>query len=59
MTIKELRAACGMTQKAFCEYLNIPPRTLQDWEAGRRNPPPYLISLIMYKLEKENLLPRP
>lgn len=30
MTIKEMRAACGMTQKAFCEYFDIPMRTLQD-----------------------------
>lgn len=53
MTIKELRTACGMTQQAFADYFEIPKRTLEDWEAGRRKPPEYLVKLIEYKLKKE------
>lgn len=56
MTIKEMRTACGMTQKAFCEYFNIPMRTLQDWENDRRTPPAYLAPLMEYKLVRENIL---
>lgn len=56
MTIKEMRAACGMTQKAFCEYFDIPMRTLQDWENNRRTPPDYLAPLMEYKLTHENIL---
>lgn len=56
MTIKEMRLACGMTQKTFCDYFNIPMRTLQDWENDRRTPPPYLAPLLEYKLSNENLL---
>ena len=56
MTIKDLRTASGMTQKAFAEYFGIPKRTIEDWEGGRRECHAYLISLIAYKLEKEGLI---
>lgn len=48
--IKEARVAADLTQKEVCELLNIPPRTLQDWEAGRRNPPAWAEALILEKL---------
>ena len=53
--IKELRKRTKMTQKDFAEYFNIPVRTLQDWEHGRRNPADYLVELIKYKVERELL----
>ena len=48
--IKEARVAAGLTQKKVCELLGIPPRTLQDWDAGRRNPPAWAEALILEKL---------
>jgi DNA-binding transcriptional regulator YiaG len=56
MTIKDLRTASGMTQKAFAEYFGIPKRTVENWEGGQRECPSYLLSLIAYKLEKEGLI---
>ena len=56
MTIKELRAACGMTQKAFAEYFHISKRTVESWEAGTRNAPECMIELMEYKLRKEGLI---
>lgn len=53
MTLKELRQASGMTQKAFAEYFEIPHRTIQNWEGGQRQCPQYLLKLMEYKLEKE------
>ena len=53
MTIKELRAAAGMTQKAFSEYFGIPHRTIQNWEGGQNVCPTYLLELIEYKLKNE------
>ena len=53
MNIKELRTKSGMTQKQFSEYLNIPKRTIEEWEGERRTPPVYVIELIEYKLKKE------
>ena len=53
MTIKELRTACGMTQKELSDYFNIPRRSIEDWEAKKRTPPEYLVELIEYKLRAE------
>ena len=54
-SIKELRTSTGMTQTEFGEYLNIPMRTIQNWEGGQRNCPEYVIELIKYKIDKEEL----
>lgn len=56
MTIKEMRDKSGMTQKAFSEYLNIPKRTIENWENGRRKTLDYVIELIEYKLTHEGVL---
>ena len=56
MTIKELRTACGMTQKAFAEYFHISKRSIESWEGGTRKAPEYLVKLIEYKLMKEGLI---
>lgn len=53
MTIKELRKAAGMTQKRFAEELNIPKRTIEEWEGNRRTPPKYITELIEFRLKKE------
>ncbi|HHW90798.1 MAG TPA: helix-turn-helix domain-containing protein [Clostridiales bacterium] len=53
--LKKIREQTRMTQKAFADYFNIPVRTLQDWEAKKRTPPPYVVELIKYKIEKERL----
>ena len=46
MTIKEIRALTGLSQNQFGAKYGIPARTIQDWEGGRRNPPPYVVSLL-------------
>lgn len=56
MSIKEIRLSTGMNRKEFAEYFGIPYRTLEDWEAGRAKCAPYLLALIVYKLEREGLL---
>ena len=54
--IRDLRESIGMTRKEFSEYIGIPVRTLEDWEAGRRTPPVYIPRLISYQLKYEKLL---
>lgn len=49
----ELRESTGMTRKEFCEYFEIPYRTVQDWELGNRKMPDYLLRLIEYKIRME------
>lgn len=36
--VAEARGKTGLTQMEFAEALNISPRTLQEWEQGRRKP---------------------
>lgn len=56
MGIKEMRKAAGMTQQAFADYFGIPKRSVENWEGGKRDCPPYLLDLIRYKLEREGLI---
>ena len=56
MTIKDLRKATGMTQKAFAEYFGIPKRTIEDWEGNKARCSQYLLDLMQYKLEHEGYI---
>ena len=51
--IKKLRESTGMNRKEFCEYLNIPYRTVTEWERGTRNAPDYLLRLMGYYIQME------
>ena len=53
-SITNLRSTTGLTQKAFSDRFHIPIRTLQDWESGRRNPPPYVLELLEYRILSES-----
>jgi putative transcriptional regulator len=44
--IKRMRSYLEMTQEQFSDAYGIPVRTLQQWEAGRRNPPEYVVNLL-------------
>ncbi len=50
--IKEARISANLTQDVMAEKLGIPKRTIQDWEAGRRNPPDYVERLVIAELER-------
>lgn len=56
MTFKELRKQTGMTQKAFAEYFGIPLRTIENWESEVNHCPKYLLNLMLYKLQRENII---
>lgn len=53
MNIKEIRKKTGLSQIKFAKLLNIPVRTIEEWEAERRKPKNYIIELIEYKIKKE------
>ncbi len=36
--VKAVREKSGLSQAAFAALLGVSPRTLQDWEQGRRRP---------------------
>jgi Predicted transcriptional regulator len=54
--IKELREKMGMNRREFCDYYGIPYRTVQDWEAGKRELPDYLLRLIIFRAEIEHVI---
>ncbi len=51
MNIKEAREAAGLSRAEMSRIFEIPVRTLEEWDAGRRTPPPYVEKLIIEKLE--------
>ena len=54
--MKKLRQEVGMNRREFSEHMDIPLRTLEEWEAGRRKMPDYLLRLIAYKIRMERVL---
>lgn len=46
MTIQEMREYLGVSRAEFSRRYEIPTRTLDDWEKGRRTPPPYVVELL-------------
>ena len=53
--IKELRKSTGMNRKEFCEYFNIPYRTVTEWERDNRHAPEYVIRLLEYYIRMEKI----
>lgn len=51
MTIQEAREAAGLTRKEMVERFQIPYRTLQSWEVGARQCPPWAERLIIKELQ--------
>lgn len=53
--VRELRDRLGMNRREFSDYYGIPYRTVQDWEAEKRELPKYLLRLMIYRAEMERL----
>lgn len=51
MNIKEAREQAGLSRAEMSRLFEIPIRTLEEWDAGRRTPPPYVEKLIIEKLQ--------
>lgn len=54
---KEIREISGLSRAAFCRKYGMPVRTMEDWEAGKRIPPEYILDwlerLVREDIEKE------
>ena len=55
-TLKNIRTDVGLNRRQFSEYMDIPIRTLEEWEAGRRKMPDYVLRLILYYSKMEKIL---
>ena len=57
MTIEEARKSKGMTRRYISDWLEIPYRTLENWERGTRECPAYVEKLIVaeiIRIEKQS-----
>ena len=54
--LKKMRENLGMNRTEFSRYIGIPLRTLEEWEAGRRKMPDYVLRLITYYTKMERML---
>jgi len=54
-TIKELCTEYGMGQTELARRFGIPVRTIQNWHAGVRNPPGYVVNMMDELLKAEEL----
>ena len=52
-TIKEIRDLAGISRAEFSRKYNIPVRTLEDWEAGKRKCALYVADLL-YRVVSED-----
>lgn len=53
MNIREMRTRMGNTQSEFAARYNIPVRTIQNWEAGVRKPPEYIVDLLEQRIRDD------
>ena len=53
LELKDMRESVSLNRREFAESFGIPLRTVEDWEAGRRKMPEYLLRLMGYKLRME------
>ena len=59
--VRELRELTGMNRRQFCEFFEIPYRTVSEWERDGRHAPDYVLRLLEYyirveKITKESLI---
>lgn len=47
LNFRAIRKISDLTQRAFAEEYNIPVRTVEDWDTGKREPPPYVLELLL------------
>jgi DNA-binding XRE family transcriptional regulator len=48
--LKDIRKNLLLSQQDLTNRLGIPKRTIEDWEGGRRTPPPWTMKLVTEKL---------
>lgn len=49
--LKSARKRAGLTQQSMADRTLIPKRTIEKWEQGETNPPPYVQRFVLNELE--------
>ncbi len=50
--LKKTRREIKMTQEGLSKMLEVPKRTIENWEGGVNKPPGYVQKLILEKLNR-------
>ena len=50
--LKDARTNAGFTQQTLAAAMEIPMRSIENWEAGVRTPPVYVQRLILNELQR-------
>lgn len=51
--VRELCREHGLTQRALADRFGIPLRTIEDWCAGKRKPPEYVVRMMSELLQSK------
>ena len=54
--VAALRESTGLSRKDFCNLVQIPYRTMTEWELGNRHAPEYVLRLLEYYLRSQGLI---
>lgn len=52
-TLAQIAEASGLSYRALAARFGIPTRTVEDWSAGRRHPPEYVLRMMAEILRVE------
>ena len=44
--VRAIRQRTGLSQAAFADKYEIPKRTIENWETGKRVPPIYVLRML-------------
>ncbi len=50
--LKNARAEVGISQQKMSDLLEIPKRTIEEWESKRRNPPKWAERLVIEEVKR-------
>lgn len=53
--IIQIREHTGLNRKEFCKLVQIPYRTITEWELDNRHAPDYVLFLLEYYIRREGL----
>lgn len=54
--LKRIRIMTGLNRTQFCKNYGIPLRSMEQWEAGQRKMPDYVLRLLKYMILSEKIL---
>lgn len=54
--VRKLRESTGLNRIEFCKKYSIPYRTMTEWELGHRHAPDYVIRLLAYYIETQEIM---